>query len=86
MYKEHYPNFTNLLDADDASQGKKALCGQRNGIVLNLWRDNDMDEEVICRKCRNKACHDCFGTGIMGGGQAGICCSCDYGTLLELKK
>lgn len=84
-YKEHYPDSTNVLDASDEAQGKQALCGQKSAIVLNLWRDNDLDEDVICKKCRNKACPDCFGTGIMGGRQTGIYCQCDYGTVAELR-
>lgn len=82
-YKEHYPNHTDLLDASDNAQGRKALCGQPKAIVLNMHRDNDLDEEIICSKCRNKACPDCFGTGIMGGKSAGIYCSCNYGTVRE---
>jgi hypothetical protein len=85
-YKEHYPNFTHPLDTSDEAQGDMALCGQPAGIVLNMWRDNDLDEEVICVKCRKKACPDCLGTGILGANQVGLYCPCDYGSVRELSE
>jgi hypothetical protein len=83
--KEHYPDFTNLLDHSDETQGKTALCGRKGVIVLNMWHDNDLAESLICAKCRCKTCPHCFGTGIMGGRAAGIFCYCDYGTVREIK-
>lgn len=85
-YKKHYPNFTDPLNSSDEAQGNAALCGQPKAIVLNLWRDNDLDEEVICLRCRNIAYIDCLGTGIMGAFQTGMPCYCDYGTVRELIK
>jgi hypothetical protein len=68
QYKEHLPrhNGENI-----------ALCGEkRNPIVLDMFRDNDPD--VWCNRCRKIACEDCGGTGIRGGGTAGIYCSCPW--------
>lgn len=82
-YKEHYPDRTDLFNQDDEAQGQLALCGQKNGILLNLWRDNDLDEEVICKKCRLKACSDCFGTGIVSNYKSESYCSCVYATVAK---
>lgn len=68
FFKEHLPK------KDDP---KAALCGEkRNPIVIELERDNDID--VWCKKCRKLACPDCMGSGLMGGGETGIYCSCSY--------
>lgn len=83
--KEHYPHYTDPFNPSDEAQGELTLCRLKEGIIINLWRDNDLDEEFICKKCRIKACKDCFGTGIIGGGQCGIYCSCDYGSVAELR-
>lgn len=67
-FAEHFPKHPD---------GKEALCGQKNKpIVLDLLSDND--PEMWCHKCRNKACVDCGGSGIIGGGETGIYCRCSY--------
>lgn len=45
-------------------------------FFLDLLRDNDFEQ--TCKRCRTKACPDCFGSGFMGGGAYGIYCSCKY--------
>lgn len=80
--KEHLPKEFNIMSSKDEHQSPYALCGNRfSPIVINPHRDNDMSEDNICKSCRRIACPDCFGTGFMNGGSAGIYCSCKWGEI-----